>query len=87
VSVEEFDHDDRGYRTWLAKHNGGYVVNIDPRDKTGTRLHVASCTYIQGPLQRGQHLTESFPKACSTKSEELAPYWRGGRKCSRCVPS
>ena len=86
MAPQHFQHDDDGYRDWLDRHSSGYVVNVDESDASGTRLHRCDCSFIQGPRQRGTQLTYAYPKVCSPRVDELAPFWSGGHRCQRCTP-
>lgn len=73
MATQEFrDHNDDGYRQWLAAHPGGYVINIqrshNPRD---ARLHTAVCSTISGAPARGRTFTGEWVKICAESTAEL----------------
>ncbi len=85
-----FDRDDDAYRTWLAMHPDGYVVNV--RRKLGPDyvvLHRASCATISEPRPPGAYPEHGFRKFCGITVEgvAMAPEHRGrerGSFTSRC---
>lgn len=48
MSAHEYRDDDDGYRDWLNKHPGGYVINV-PRSHSpiDAFLHDAGCSALQ----------------------------------------
>lgn len=79
--------DDRRYLDWRKLNPGGFVLNVDD-EPGGTVLHRADCSYLTGPIERGQTLT-TFDKLCSRSVKELAgemSRYAGARACSRCEP-
>jgi hypothetical protein len=85
-----FAHDDAGYRDWLVKHPGGYVINtyMNP-SRSYLKLHHVSCTSISR-LQRGaKTFTDGeYSKVCGGRAE-LEAYARqlGGaaEPCPLCL--
>lgn len=73
VTVTVFDNgDDDGYRAWIARHRGGYVINIqrsyNPSDAV---LHQATCYTISGEPARGDAFVGDYVKVCSRRRAEL----------------
>jgi hypothetical protein len=85
-----FVHNDAGYRDWLVKHPGGYVINtyMNP-SPSYLKLHHASCTSISR-LQRGAKTFTNggYSKVCGGRAE-LETYARelGGaaEPCPLCL--
>jgi hypothetical protein len=51
-------------------------------------LHRKDCSYLTGPIDRGERLT-AYPKHCSTSVDELRSRmhaYPGAKTCSRCHP-
>jgi hypothetical protein len=95
MSVEVFRDDDDGFRTWLAQHPAGHVVNVDRSmaDREGTGIYKASCFTIQPGSGGGDLQTESYIKVCSWDPSELDgsahANLNGGLRdlrCQHCLP-
>jgi hypothetical protein len=86
MDVREFKGNNHDYRQWIASHPGGFVVNVDDADSSGTRLHRVECSFVQGPIAQDLDVTGTFWKACSTNREGLRGYWSGGKPCAFCKP-
>ena len=72
MAVEKFQDDDDGYRDWVARHDGGFVINIIRNlSPAGAHLHRATCRTINGEPARGDTWTSSWVKICSTSRAEL----------------
>ena len=86
MTIERFDRYDAGYLRWRRTHEDrGFVVNEDPHHTPGgTKLHLAGCSYLQRPIDKGWHLTH-YPKICSDSLQELRRI-PGGETCQRCSP-
>jgi hypothetical protein len=73
VAVTVFDggHDD-GYRAWVAKHRGGYVINIQKDyNLSDPRLHQASCGTITGEPARWDVFVGDYVKVCALRRAEV----------------
>jgi hypothetical protein len=72
MRAREFRDDDNGYRTWLDTHTDGYVLNIarshNPAD---ARVHLATCTTINGQNPPGRPSTGPYVKVCARQLAEL----------------
>jgi hypothetical protein len=81
MTVDVFDHDEKGFKRWLDEHPGGYVLNCY---KTG-RLHSARCKSYQSA---GPRMTYTRAKACSTSERQLFQYAAqhdiDTARCERC---
>jgi hypothetical protein len=93
MSIHEFRDDDQGYLEWLARHNDGYVVNINRSfSATDARLHQADCSELTRDPGEGKARTGSYIKICSTSASEL-DQWAAQRvpeairRCGTCQPS
>jgi hypothetical protein len=91
MSVREFRDDDDGYRTWIAIHPSGYVINIlRSHNIAGARMHHADC-YTIGGQNRGSALTKQYVKECAEQLSELEQ-WASDRvgqpipPCEICRP-
>ena len=66
------DGDDDGYRAWLAKHRGGYVINIQRSfNPSDARLHQAECSTINGQPARGDVFVGDYIKVCALRRADL----------------
>lgn len=66
------DGDDDGYRAWVAKHQGGYVINIQKTfNPTDARLHQANCGTINGDPAQGDVFVGDYVKVCGFRRTEL----------------
>ena len=63
-----FDHDDAGYLDWLAKNQGGFVLNCIINGKR--KLHRANCPFITNAKSH-QHLTVNGIKVCASQTTPL----------------
>jgi hypothetical protein len=65
LSAHEYRDDDDGYRDWLKKYPGGYVINI-PRSHSPVDafLHDAGCSALTAQLDREVSLTGPYVKVC-----------------------
>lgn len=72
MSACEFRGDDAGFKTWLAAHPDGYVINIarsyNPAD---ARVHHARCRTINGQNPRAGAWTGPYVKVCAEHLIEL----------------
>lgn len=61
-----FKDDDVGYKTWVASHPEGYVLNTyrSPRAEY-VMLHRVQCGWVTRPIERGDTLTIGYIKICS----------------------
>ena len=65
MSVHEYRDDDDGYRDWLNKHPGGYVINIQrSHSPIDTYLHDAGCSSLIAQINRDVSLTGPYVKVC-----------------------
>lgn len=93
AGVTEFRDDDEGYLTWIARHPGGYVINILRGLNPGTaRIHRAGCRTITGTPPRGGPWTGSYIKVCANQLDDLdrwaAQYAdRAIARCGICEPT
>ena len=96
MAAEVFRDDETGFREWMARHSGGYVVNVDRAlsDQDGTRLHRASCYTLEPGSGGGDLQTETYIKVCSWNPRDLDEWARanmgGGLRnlrCHHCDPS
>ncbi len=96
MAVMEFVDEDEPFRTLLAKHPTGFVVNVDRgrSDQEGTRIHRADCPTLALGSGGGERQTESYIKVCSTHGRELDDWAKesigcGLRalRCKHCSPS
>lgn len=79
--------DEDAYLQWLARHSGGYVINILRGFKpTGAKLHHATCRTISGQPAKGQRFIGDYWKICATTTAELDQLASGalGRVVDRC---
>jgi hypothetical protein len=88
-SVERFQDDDAGYRTWLYANTSGYVVNALRGANPGVPiLHRATCETITPTPDKAW--TAEYIKVCSTDRFELESWARGYdqrlRPCEFCNP-
>ena len=77
VTVTVFaDGDDDGYRAWIAKHRGGYVINIQKtHNPSDAILHQATCHTINGEPARGDvFVGDSYVKVCAVRRAELVDW-------------
>ena len=87
-----FADDDQGYRSWLAAHPNGLVVNSYRTPSASyLPLHSASCRHINRPFPaHGRTWTEGeYIKVCSLSRDDLDEWARkatGGqlRECGSC---
>jgi hypothetical protein len=72
MSVHVYRDDDDGYRDWLKKYPGGYVINI-PRNYSPNEahLHDASCSTLTAQLDRDVCLTGPYVKVCGQTLAEV----------------
>jgi hypothetical protein len=89
----EFRDDDDGYLTWLAAHQGGYVINIArSHNASQARLHLASCRTIGNQTSMGSTWTGPYVKVCSEHRSEVEQ-WAAETvgqyidPCGTCCPS
>lgn len=84
------DGDDEGYRAWIAKHRGGYVINIQKSlNPTDARLHQATCDTINGDPARGEVFVGDYIKVCGLRRTGLDEWAIGTlgatvAECERC---
>lgn len=65
MSAHEYRDDDDGYRDWLKKFPGGYVINIQrSHSPVDAFLHDASCSALIAQLDRDVSLTGPYVKVC-----------------------
>ncbi len=89
-SVVQFLNDDKGYVSWLAAHQDGYVVNCHAQpDSTYLMLHRANCSWINPPRFKNW-TTVGYMKVCGLSVSELAAWavsTTGGtlQQCKSCV--
>ena len=75
MSAHEYRDDDEGYRDWIQRNPGGYVINIQRSHKpTDAHLHDADCRTLTDQLDRDVSLTGPYVKICGplTDLEEWA---------------
>ena len=76
MSAHEYRDDDEGYRAWMQRHPGGYVINIQrSHNPTDAHLHNADCRTLTDQLDRDVSLTGPYVKICGetlTEVEEWA---------------
>jgi hypothetical protein len=87
--VREYSDDEDGYRTWLAQHAGGFVVN--QRWKTYLRLHRATCRYIGQVAVKHTNPDADSTKICgddlvAVKAWVKDRYGREPDPCGDCKP-
>ena len=91
-TVHVFDHDDAGFRRWVAAHATGFVLN---HARTGPgpapTLHRVGCGALESGERRGQALTERSPKACAAAADALTAWCAAHgastpSPCGRCRP-
>jgi len=72
MGAHEYRDDDDGYRDWLNKHPGGYVINI-PRSHSpiDAYLHDASCSALTAQVHRDVSLTGPYVKVCGATLTEV----------------
>ena len=72
-AVIVFEHgDDEGYRAWIAKHRGGYVINIAKSfNLSEACLHQATCHTINDQPARGEVFVGDYVKVCGTRRIDL----------------
>jgi hypothetical protein len=72
-SVKVFDEgNDEGYRTWIAQHRGGYVINIQKSfNPTDARVHQATCHDINDEPARGETFVGDYVKVCAVRRIHL----------------
>lgn len=86
LPVELFLEDDEGYAAWRAGHrHDGFVLNEDLADPGCSRLHRASCSYLDMPLHEGQPRTQD-PKLCGVGRNLLLEISPAAKPCGRCAP-
>ena len=84
------DADDAGYRAWIAKHQGGYVINVQKSlNPTDARLHHATCHTINDDPSRGEVFVGDYVKVCGLRLSALEDWaiseWRSSvAKCRHC---
>ena len=84
------DGDDEGYRAWIAKHRGGYVINIQKSfNLTDARLHQGTCGTINGDPSRGEVFVGDYVKVCGLRRAALEDWaiseWRSTvAECRHC---
>ena len=84
------DADDAGYRAWIAKHQGGYVINVQKSlNPTDARLHHATCHTINDDPSRGEVFVGDYVKVCGLRLSALEDWaiseWRTSvAKCRHC---
>jgi len=88
-SVERFQDDDAGYRTWLYANMSGYVVNALRGPNLGVPiLHRATCETITPTPDKAW--TAEYIKVCSTDRFELEGWAREHNQrlhpCEFCNP-
>ena len=73
VAVAVFeDGDDQGYRAWVARHRGGYVINIAKSfNLSEAVLHQASCVTINDEPASGSVFVGDYVKVCGLRRAEL----------------
>lgn len=89
--VQEFRDNDAGYKSWLATHTDGYVINIlRSHNPGGARVHQAGCPTINGQNPRGGKWTWPYVKVCAEREAELK-LWEANhvgepiRWCKTCL--
>lgn len=66
------DGDDEGYRAWISKHRGGYVMNVQKSlNPTGARLHQATCFTINDDPAGGEAFVGDYIKVCGLRRIDL----------------
>ena len=78
MSAHEYRDDDDGYRDWLNKHQGGYVINI-PRSHSpvDAYLHDADCSALIAQIGRDVSLTGPYVKVCGETLAEVQQWATG----------
>ncbi|GAY18742.1 hypothetical protein [Mycobacterium sp. shizuoka-1] len=79
--------DDEGYRAWVSKHRGGYVLNMEKSyNPNYVILHQATCHTINGEPARGDVFVGDYVKACARRRSELEDWTikNVGTSPSRC---
>lgn len=85
VAVRRFRHNDEAYLEWREAHLGdGFIANIVDSNSAESRIHRASCSTLQIPIDKGRDLTGPYWKACSTDVAELRRALGPIRSCARC---
>jgi hypothetical protein len=90
MSSYEYRDNDDGYREWLSKNPGGYVINIQRSHNTAdAHFHDADCTALTDQLDLDVKLTDQYVKVCGktlTEVEEWAAKHVGESipPCGRC---
>lgn len=65
MNAHEYRDDDDGYRSWMNKNPGGYVINIQrSHNSSDAHLHDASCHTLTGQLPLDVSLTGPYVKVC-----------------------
>jgi len=89
AQVMVFDHDEDGYRRWLATNPNDFVLNCGrPALASYIVLHRARCGTINGVPARGDTWTIAYRKVCSPARAELDAWARqeaGSTSPSPCV--
>jgi hypothetical protein len=78
MGVHEYRDDDDGYRDWLKKHPGGYVINIQrSHSPADAFLHDAGCSSLIAQLDRDVSLTGQYVKVCGGTLAEVQQWANG----------
>jgi hypothetical protein len=78
MAVVVFNHDDPGFRRWLAEYPDGYVLICYKTGKLHTALYPSYRSH-------GPRMTYKRAKACSTSGQQLREYAkRHGIDTARC---
>lgn len=91
-SVVMFRNDEQGYRDWIERNQGGFVVNIDEESRTPQYPMVHAATHrLMSSDAFENYTTGRYSKACSNDLEALENWSQSthGRKltpCSVCMP-
>ncbi len=72
MSAHEYRDDDDGYRGWLTKYPGGYVINIQrSHSPVDAFFHDAGCSDLIAQLTRDVSLTGPYVKVCGESQLEV----------------
>ena len=72
MSAHEYRDDDDGYRGWLTKCPGGYVINIKrSHSPVDAFFHDAGCSDLIAQLTRDVSLTGPYVKVCGETLPEV----------------